>query len=93
MAFQKPHTTKAVREGHGEEDGVIKTEDRPELDSVKSDIADEDVNMDSDLEVHESAMDTKRAGRVVKGMDKRGPALANGKGELSIQSVRLESNY
>lgn len=60
---------------------------------MKSDIADEDVNMDSDLEGHKSAMDTKQAGPAVNGIDKRDPALANGKGEVSVQSVRLELTY
>ena len=51
---------------------------------MKSDIADEDVNMDSDLEVHNSAMDTKQAGPAINGMDKRDSAQANGKGEVSV---------
>lgn len=40
--------------------------------------------MDSDLDGHKSAMETKQAGPAVNGMNKRDPALANGKGEVSV---------
>lgn len=84
LAFQKPHTTKAVKEEHEEVDGVVKAEDCEEADAVKNDLADEDVNMDSKSEAHKSVIGTKQADSVMNGMDEVDSALANGKGELSI---------
>lgn len=51
---------------------------------MKSDIADEDVNMDSDLERYKSAIDIKQGGPAVNGIDKKDSTLANGKGEVSV---------
>ena len=84
LAFQRPHTTKAAKDEDEEVNGIVKAEDPVEPDAVKNDIANEDVNMDSESDIHTSAMDTKQADPVVNGMDKVGSALANGKGELSI---------
>lgn len=84
LAFQKPHTTKAVKDEHEEVDGVVKAEDREEADAVKNDASDEDINMDSRSEVHQSAMDTKQEDPDMNGMEKVNSALANGKGESSM---------
>lgn len=62
----------------------MKAEDREEADAVDIDIADdENLDMDSESEVHESAMDRKRAVPILNGMKKVDSSLANGKGELS----------
>ena len=84
LAFQKSHTTNTVKNGHEDVDGVTKTEDRETADGVKSEIADEDVDMDSNSELHKPAVDTKRADPVADGMDKADSALPNGEGEMSI---------
>ena len=84
LAFKKPYTSSAVKGEHEEVDGAIKAEDRKEADSVEKDVADEDVNMDSNSEVHEPAKDTKQASPVVNGTGKTNSALANGKSELSV---------
>lgn len=81
LAFQKPHSTKAVKDYHEEMDGVVRAEDREEADAVKSDIVDEDLDMDSKSAVHKSAMDIKHADLVMNGM---GSTLGNGKGEWSF---------
>ena len=84
LAFQTSHTTKAVKGEHEEGDGAVKAEDREEADAVDIDIADdENLDMDSESEVHESAMDRKRAVPILNGMKKVDSSLANGKGELS----------
>ena len=92
LAFQRSHTTKSIKDGHEDTDGVTKTEDHEAADGVKSEIADQDVDMDSNSEVHKSAMGTKRADPVADGMGKVDSALPNGKGELSIWNVRFEPN-
>ena len=84
LAFQKSHTTNSVKDGHEDLDGVMKTESREAADCVKSEIADEDVDMDSNSEVHKPAMDIKLVDLVADGMDKVDSALPNGKGEMSI---------
>lgn len=84
LAFQKPHTTKAAKDEHEEVDRVVKAEDPVEPDAVKNYIADEDVDMDKESDIHTSAMGTKQADPVMNGMDKVDSALANGKGELSM---------
>ena len=84
LAFQRPRTTKAAKDEDEEVNGVVKAEDAVEPDAVKNDIADEDVNMDSESDINTSAMDTKQADPVMSGMDKVGSALANGKGEFSM---------
>ena len=72
---------------------TMETEVREEADAVKSEIDDEDVNMDSDSEMHKSAVDTKQADPVKNGIDNLDSALANGKGDLSIPNLRLVSVY
>ena len=84
LAFQKPHTTKVVKDKQDEIDGVVKIEDSEETDAVNNDVGDEDVNMESGSKMHRPAMDTKQADPVVNGNDKVDSARANGKGELSL---------
>lgn len=84
LAFQKSHTTNAVKEEHEEADGFLQAKDREEADAVKNGIADEDVDMDNNSEVNESAMDTKHASPVMNGTEKVDSMLANGKSELCI---------
>lgn len=79
LAFQKPHTTNAAKDEHEEGDGAVKAEDCEEADAVKNNIANEDVNMDSNSEVDESALDSKQADPVMNGMKKADSSLANGK--------------
>lgn len=93
LAFQKPRTTKAAKAEPEEVDEVVKAEDREEADSVKNDVADEDVNMASRPEVEKSAMVTKQADPVMNGTEKVDSALANGNGELFWQTLRLELNH
>ena len=81
MAFQKPHTTKAIKDVHEEVDGERKTEDGKEADDVKNDVVDEDVDMDGESEVQKSAKDLKRAKPAVNGMNNGDAALANSKGK------------
>ena len=81
LAFQKPHTTKAIKDEHEEVDGERNIEDGEEADDVKNDIVDEDVDMDGESEVQKSAVNIKRARPVVNGMNKGDAALANGKGK------------
>lgn len=81
LAFQKPHTTKAVEDEHEEVDGVVKAEDREEANAVKND---EDIDMNSKLEVHRSSVDTKHTDPVLNGRRKSDFTLANGKGGLLI---------
>ena len=81
LAFQKPHTTKAIKDEHEDVDGERNIEDGEEADSVKNDVVDEDVDMDGESEVQKSAIDTKRASPVVNGMAKEDATLANGKCE------------
>ena len=73
--------------------GTMETEDREEADAVKSEIDDEDVNMDSNSEVHKSTMNTKQADPVLNGRDNLDSALANGEGDLSTPNLRLVSVY
>ena len=49
--------------------------------------------MDNKSEVVQSAMDTKKADPVMNGTEKVKSALANGNGELSMESCRFESNH
>lgn len=103
LAFQKPHTTNAAKDEHEEGDGAVKAEDCEEADAVKDDIANEDINMDSNSEVDESALDSKQADPVMNGMKKADSSLANGKGEWifcvtfassqTINSVTLRRPY
>ena len=81
LAFQKPHTTKAIKDEHEEIDGERNIEDGEEADGVKNDVVDEDVDMDGESEVQKSAIVIKRARPVLNGMNKRDAALANGKGK------------
>ena len=81
LAFQKPHTTKAIKDEHEEVDGERNVEDGEETDVVKNDIVDEDVDMDGEAEVQKSAVNIKRARPVVNGMKEGDAALANGKGK------------
>ena len=94
LAFQRPHTTKAAEEKCEEVDGVQKAEDCEEADAVNKDMAgDQDFDMDSDSEVHKSAMDTKQADPVTNGVDKVNPSPANGKGESFNSYFHLGPNY
>ena len=61
----------------------MKAEDREEADAVNSDVADEDISMDSKSEMHKSIMNTKQADLVMNGIEKVDSALVSGKGELS----------
>lgn len=61
----------------------MKSEDREEADAMNSDVADEEITMDSNSEMHKSGMDTKQADPVMNGIEKVDSVLANGKGELS----------
>ena len=81
LAFQKPHTTKAIKDEHEEVDGERNIEDGEEADGVKNDVVDEDVDMDGESEVQKSAIDIKRARPVLNGMNKRDAAPVNGKGK------------
>ena len=82
LAFQRPHTIKAAEEKSEEVDGDQKAEEREEANTVNKDVAgDEDVKMDSDSEVHKSAIHTKQADPVTNGVDKVTPSPANGEGE------------
>lgn len=92
LAFQKPHTSKAVKDKDEKVDGVVKAEHRKEADVEENDIVNEDVDTDSTSEVNESAVDTKQVNPVINGIDKASSAFANGKGELSTQNFRLASN-
>ncbi|KAF6234534.1 hypothetical protein HO173_007159 [Letharia columbiana] len=91
LAFQKPHTTKAVKDEHEEVDGVVKAEDREEADAVKNDVSDEDINMDSKSEVHQSAMDTKQEDPDMNGMEKVNSALANAKDHTGHTTAEISS--
>ena len=93
LAFQKPHTTKSVKDESEVVNKTVKTEDREEADAVKNETDNEDVNMDSDSEVHKPIMDSKRADPVVKGIDDLDSARANNKGKLSIPDLQLKSVY
>ena len=93
LAFQKPHSTKAIKDEHEEVDGERDIEDGEEADSVKNDVVDEDVDMDGESEVQKSAMDIKRAKPAVKGLKKGDAALANGKGKWFRYSTRSEPDY
>ena len=94
LAFQRPHTTKAAEEKSEELDGVRKAEEREEANTVNTDVAgDEDFKMDSDSEVHKSAMDTKQADLVTNGVDKVNPPPANGEGESFNSYFQLSPNY
>ena len=82
LAFQRPHTTKAIEEKSEEVDGVRKAGACEVADTVNKDIfSDQDLNMDSDSEVQKVAMDTKQADPVTNGVDKVNPSPANGEGE------------
>ena len=81
LAFQRPHTTKAVEDEHEEVDGIVKAEDREEANAVKNE---EDVVMNSKSEVHRSSVDTKHTDPVLNGRRKSDFTLANGKGGLFI---------
>ena len=93
LAFQKPQTTKAVNDEHEEVDGVVKAESCEVADAAMKNVADEDVNMGSESEVHKSAIDVKQAEPVMNDIDEVDSALTNGKGELSIQISCLQSNH
>ena len=82
LAFQRPHTTKAAERKSEEVDGDRKAEACEEADTVNEDMAgDQDLNMDSDSEVHKSATDTKQANPFTNGVDKVTSSPANGEGE------------
>ena len=94
LAFQRPHTTTAAEEKSEEVDGVRKVEACEETDTVTKDMAgDQDLNMDSDSEVHKSAMDTKQANPVTNGVDKVSPSSANGEGKSFNSYSQLSPIY
>ena len=90
LAFQKPYTTKAIKDEHKELAGERNVEDGEEADGVKNDIVDEDVDMERESEVQKSPIDVKRAGSIVDGRNKGDAALANGKGKWLKESTRSE---
>ena len=93
LAFHRPHTTKAAEEKSEEVNGVQKAEDCEKADTVQKDMAgDQDLNMDSDSEAHNSAMDTKEADPVTNGMDKSKSSPANGKGESFNSYFHISPN-
>ena len=80
LAFQRPHTTKAAQ-GKSEE-----------ADTLNKDVAgDEDLKMDSDSEVHKSAMDTKQADPATNGVDKVNHS--NDEGKTFNSDFQLNPNY
>ena len=81
LAFQKPQSTKALKDELEVVDGERNIEDGEEADGVKNNIVDEDVEMDEELEVQKSAKDIKRASPAVNGMKNGNATLANGKGK------------
>ena len=60
---------------------AVKTEDGEEADDVKSDVADDDVDMKSRLEVHNSSIDTKQEEPLVNDTKRADTEQVNCKGE------------
>lgn len=81
LAFQKPQSTKALKDEHEEVNGKRNIETGEEADGAKNVIVDEDVDMDGESEVQKSAIDIKRASPAVNGMKNGNATLANGKGK------------
>ena len=82
LAFQKPHTTKATKTEQAEVNGAVKREDGVEADAMEDETADEDVKMDSDLEMHNSARNTKTADSATNGLGGAGSTLGEGEGSM-----------
>ena len=93
LAFQKPHTTKAVKDEHEELDEESNLEDGEKANGVKNEVVNEDIDMDGESEVQKSAIHTKRARPDMNGANKGDAALANGKGKWLRQSTRSQPDY